>query len=171
VIWSSTYLLLFTLSVPRTRDSRIQRQTLVPTGRVSHRNELDQLIQTLQLKSVPSGEISFLAFANIYHTEKPYLSRLPSGTNLPRTNLVTSNHQIDVFEISGHESSFALAKSGFEYATSSVQMQQWDDFSVCSEYIPKMESWLQEYLNCERVFIYAYNVSHFFRTASHKSPS
>ena len=120
---------------------------------------------------MPSGEISFLASADIYHTEKPYLSRLPSGTSLPRTNLVTSSHQIDVFEISGHESSFTMAESGFEYATSSVQMHQWNDLSVCTEYIPRMELWLQEYLDCERVSIYAYNVSQFLQIASHKSPS
>ncbi|PVH78154.1 hypothetical protein DL98DRAFT_422606 [Cadophora sp. DSE1049] len=152
------YLLLLTWSATPIRSSRKRGQTIIPLKRESSHSELDHLIKTLHLKSVPSGGISFLAPLHVYHTEKPYLSRLPSGTSLPRTNLVTSNQQLDIFEVSGHESSFTLAESGFEYAKSSVQVHLWNDTSVCLEYIPQMEQWLKKYLDCARVLIYAYNM-------------
>ncbi|KAH7412816.1 hypothetical protein BKA64DRAFT_702932 [Cadophora sp. MPI-SDFR-AT-0126] len=145
------------ITVTPIRSTRKQGQTLIRARQQSCRSDLNDLIENLHLKSVPTGGVSFLAYHDIYHTEKPYLSRLPSGTSLPRTNLITSNHQLDVFDISGHESSFTLAKSGFEYAKSSVRLHQWSDSSVCSEYIPQMEKWLEMYLGCDRAFIYAYN--------------
>jgi hypothetical protein len=99
---------------------------------------------------------------NLYNTEKPYLSRLPSGTKLPRTNIVTESHALQVFNVSGHESGFTLEKSGFQYAKSPIRMEQWNDFSVSTEYIPKLEEWLVKHLKCSSAFIYAYNVSSFF---------
>jgi hypothetical protein len=92
----------------------------------------------------------------------PYLSRLPSGTKPPRTNIVTESHVLQVFDVSGYESDFTLEKSGFQYAKSPIRMEQWNDFSVCTEYIPKVEEWLVKRLKCSSAFIYAYNVSSFF---------
>jgi hypothetical protein len=113
----------------------------------------------MKLDSVTPDAFSFLVLLDLYHTEKPYLSRLPCGTDLERTNIVTEIHAINVFDVSGNESFFTLEESGFQFAKSPIRMQQWTDSSVCSEYIPKLEEWLIQHLNCSSVFIYAYNVS------------
>jgi hypothetical protein len=123
-------------------------------------NELDKIIDDLNMKSVQSDGISFLAPLDLDQSEKPYLSRLPSGTSLARTNLVTAEHKLDIFNLSGHETHFTLADSGFEFAKSPIRIQQWSDSSGL-KYIPQMAVWLKEYLNCEQVLIYAYNVSCF----------
>ena len=115
----------------------------------------------MNLQSVTSDEFSFLVPLDLYRTEKPYLSRLPCGTNLARANIVTERHAIKLFDVSGHESFFTLEKSGFQFAKSPIRMQQWTDLSVCSEYIPKLEKWLIQHLNSSGVFIYAYNVSQY----------
>ncbi|KAK0121807.1 hypothetical protein ONS95_010090 [Cadophora gregata] len=156
-------------NVSSTQHSCAQVQYLNPEERKPSRSFVDDLIKTLHLKSILSSGISFLTPHEKYQTEKPYLSRLPSGTSLPRTNLVASTHQLDIFEISGHERSFTLATSGFEYAKSPIRVRQWNDSSVCSEYIPQMESWISRYLDCARVFIYAYNFRGFSSETSGKS--
>jgi hypothetical protein len=115
----------------------------------------------MNLQLVTCDEFHFLVPLDLYRTEKPYLSRLPCGTNLARTNIVTERHTIKVFDVSGHESFFTLEESGFQFAKSPIRMQQWTDSSVCSEYIPKLEEWLIQHLNCSGVFIYAYNVSQY----------
>jgi hypothetical protein len=115
----------------------------------------------MNLQSVTSDKFSFLVPLDLYRTEKPYLSRLPCGTNLARANIATESHATKLFNVSGHESFFTLAESGFQFAKSPIRMQQWTDLSVCSEYIPKLERWLIRHLNCAGVFTYAYNVSQY----------
>ncbi|KAH9207069.1 hypothetical protein DL95DRAFT_314382, partial [Leptodontidium sp. 2 PMI_412] len=120
--------------------------------------DMEISLRDLNLKSVQSAGMSFLAPLDIYQIDKPYLSRLPSGTSLPRTNIITSDHRVEVFDLSGHESSFLLADSGFEFTKSPVRMRQWNDSSVCSQYIQQMEIWLKDHFKCAQVLIYAYNV-------------
>jgi hypothetical protein len=124
-------------------------------------SDVDDLIKDAKLHAADLSIFHFLIPLNLYNTEKPYLSRLPSGTKLPRTNIVTQSHFLKVFDVSGHESDFTLERSGFHYAKSPIHMDQWNDFSVCSEYIPKVEEWLVKHLKCAGAFIYAYNVSQF----------
>ncbi|KAG9234139.1 hypothetical protein BJ875DRAFT_401632 [Amylocarpus encephaloides] len=133
------------------------------TARQPSNNDIDGLIKFVNLQSVIFDAFPFLVPLDLYPTEKPFLSRLPFGTSLPRTNIVTEGHAIKVFDVSGHESFFTLEKSGFQFTKSPIRMQQWTDSSVCSEYIPKLEEWLIQHLNCPNVFIYAYN----FRGNSH----
>jgi len=115
----------------------------------------------MNLQFVTSDGFSFLVPLDLYRTEKPYLSRLPCGTNLARANIVTERHATKLFDVSGHESFFTLEKSGFQFAKSPIRMQQWTDLSVYSEYIPKLENWLIQRFNSSSVFIYAYNVSQY----------
>ncbi len=122
-------------------------------------SDVDDLIKYAKFHAVEPSIFHFLTPLDIYNGEKPYLSRLPSGTKLPRTNIATESHVLKVFDVSGHESDFTLEKSGFQYAKSSIRMEQWTDFSVCSEYLPKVEEWLVTHLKCSAAFIYAYNVS------------
>ncbi|KAH7348497.1 hypothetical protein BKA65DRAFT_500723 [Rhexocercosporidium sp. MPI-PUGE-AT-0058] len=68
--------------------------------RKSCSSDLDNLIETLNLNSVQSDNVSFLAPLDRYQSEKPYHSRLPSGTSLARTNLVTSKHKLEIFDLS-----------------------------------------------------------------------
>jgi hypothetical protein len=123
-------------------------------------NYLDEQINRLKLPSVTPKSFPHLAPLKLYHSEKPYLSRLPYMPELKRTNIITENHPITIFDVSGNESFFKLDESGFEFAKSPIRMQQWNDSSVCSEYIPRLKEWLKQHLNCSGVFIYAYNVSH-----------
>ena len=122
-------------------------------------SDVDDFIKYANVHGVDSSIFHFLTPLNIYNTEKPYLSRLPSGTKLPRTNIVTDSHILEVFDVSGHESEFTLEKSGFQYAKLPIPMEVWNDSTVCSYYIPKIEEWLVQHLQCSAAFIYAYNVS------------
>jgi len=120
-------------------------------------SDVDDFIKYANVHGVDSSIFHFLTPLNIYNTEKPYLSRLPSGTKLPRTNIVTDSHILEVFDVSGHESEFTLEKSGFQYAKLPIPMEVWNDSTVCSYYIPKIEEWLVQHLQCSAAFIYAYN--------------
>lgn len=151
-------LIVDTISLVEVTKYRSEKTSSVPEPRNMHKNDLDRMINELNLKSVQSDGISFLAPLALYQSEKPYLSRLPSGTSLARANLVTSNHKLDIFDLSGHEKHFTLADSGFEFARSPIRILDSSDSSVCSKYIPQMELWLREHLHCTNVLIYAYNV-------------
>lgn len=120
---------------------------------------MHDLIEGMKLHYVNSATFHFLVPLDLYNTEKPYLSRLPSGTDLARTNIVTESHALKVFNVSGHESSFALDRSGFQFAKCPIQVRHWTDNYVCSEYIPKIGEWLLQHLKCASIFIYAYSVS------------
>jgi len=134
-------------------------QTVSPHDSHASSDDVDDLIKSLELRAVNPAIFHFLVPLEHYNAEKPYLSRLPCGTSLARTNIVTESHALNVFDVSGHENAFTLEKSGFQFAKCPVQMRQWTDVSVCSEYIPKIEKWLIEHLQCSNAFIYAYNVS------------
>ncbi|KAH7348509.1 hypothetical protein BKA65DRAFT_550582 [Rhexocercosporidium sp. MPI-PUGE-AT-0058] len=144
-------------SVKSTQDSRARLKTPILRSAALYNSDVEKSTLDWNLKSVQSAGMSFLAPLDIYQVDKPYLSRLPSGTNFPRTNIITSDHRVEVFDLSGHESSFSLADSGFEFTKSPVRMQQWNDISVCSQYIPQMEMWLKDHFKCAQVLIYAYN--------------
>ncbi|PMD40612.1 hypothetical protein L207DRAFT_582798 [Hyaloscypha variabilis F] len=120
-------------------------------------SDVDDLIRKCKLHTADPSVFHFLIPLNLYKTEKPYLSRLPSGTELPRTNIRTESQVLKVFDVSGYEPHFTLERSGFQYAKSPIRMEHWNDSSVCSEYIPKVEAWLVKHLKCSDAFVYAYN--------------
>ena len=122
-------------------------------------NRLDSQIRRAGLKAVTSTSFNYLAPLAIYRSEKPYLSRLPSLPGLIRTNIVGRSHTVHIHEVSGNEQLFTLDQSGFEFTQFPAPIQDWTDSNVCETYIPKLADWLRGYLNCARVYIYAYNVS------------
>ena len=134
-------------------------QQTVSTKRSRTSSDVDDLTEKSRFLTVDFSVFNFLVPLNLYKSEKPYLSRLPSGTTLPRTNIVTKSQVLKVFDVSGHEHEFTLELSGFQYAKSPIHMESWNDSSVCSVYIPKVEEWLVKQLKCSSAFIYAYNVS------------
>ena len=119
---------------------------------------MDELIELRKLHYVESAKFNFLVPLNLYKIKKPYLSRLPSGSDLQRTNIMTEGHLLKVFDVSGHENLFSLDKSGFQFVKLPVQDPQWTDNYVLSEYIPKMEEWLVQHFKCSSSFVYAYSV-------------
>lgn len=122
-------------------------------------SDLDQQIKALNLSSVTPASFHYLAPLPLYNFEKPYLSRLPCTTDLKRTNIAATRHEIPIYEISGHENSFNLDGSGFEFVKSPISTQEWTTSSVRSEYLPALRDWLRKHLQCTDVIVYAYNVS------------
>lgn len=120
---------------------------------------LDSQIRRAGLKAVTPASFSYLAPLAIYRSEKPYLSRLPSLSGLVRTNIVGRSQTVQIHEVSGNEQLFTLDQSGFEFAQCPASIRDWTDSAVCEAYIPKLADWLRDYLDCARVYIYAYNVS------------
>lgn len=102
--------------------------------------------------------ITYLAPLELYKTQKPYFSQLPCGTSLLRTNLVESDHLVDVHDISGKEDSFKLDETGFQFMHLPTNILDWTEDRVQSEYLPDISAWLKEHFKCKKVFIYNYNV-------------
>lgn len=114
--------------------------------------------QITGLPKIKVDSITYLAPLELYKTEKPYFSQLPCGTLLKRTNLVESDHPVEIHDISGKESLFKLDEAGFQFMQVPTGISHWTDESVQSEYLPGLSAWLKEYFSCEKVFIYNYNV-------------
>jgi hypothetical protein len=152
---SALFILLNTIS--EYMNSLPPQSVLTQVAKAS--SDVDDLIRKCKLHTADPSVFHFLIPLNLYKTEKPYLSRLPSGTELPRTNIRTESQVLKVFDVSGYEPHFTLERSGFQYAKSPIRMEHWNDSSVCSEYIPKVEAWLVKHLKCSDAFVYAYNVS------------
>jgi hypothetical protein len=112
----------------------------------------------MRLPKIQVDSITYLAPLKLYDTEKPYFSQLPCGTKLPRTNLVESDHRVEVRDVCGKEDLFKLDETGFQFVHLPTRISEWTDESVQSEYLPDISSWLKEYLQCEKVYIYNYNV-------------
>jgi len=111
-----------------------------------------------RLPKVQGATITYLAPLELYQTQKPYFSQLPCGTTLARTNLVESDHLVEVCDIGGKEDIFELDETGFQFMHLPTNISEWTDESVQSEYFPAISAWLKEYFKCEKVFIYNYNV-------------
>ncbi|KIW17802.1 hypothetical protein PV08_04997 [Exophiala spinifera] len=112
---------------------------------------------TLDLPGVQGATITYLAPLELYKTQKPYFSQLPCGTTLARTNLVESDHAVEVCEIGGREDAFDLDETGFRFMHLPTDVSEWTDESVQSQYLPVISAWLKEYFKCDKVFIYNYN--------------
>ncbi|KIW78088.1 hypothetical protein Z517_07921 [Fonsecaea pedrosoi CBS 271.37] len=111
-----------------------------------------------RLPKVQGATITYLAPLELYKNQKPYFSQLPCGTPLARTNLVESDHLVDIRDISGREDIFELDETGFQFMHLPTNISDWMDESVQSEYLPAISAWLKEYFKCQKVFIYNYNL-------------
>ncbi len=120
---------------------------------------LDEQLSRLQLVRVAPKTFNYLAPIDLYIYQKPYLSRLPCLDNLKRTNIVGQSYSVTVHNICGNEDLFTLEESGFQFLKLPAQMVSWTDHSVRSMYLPMLSVWLKEFFSCDRVLVYAYNVS------------
>jgi hypothetical protein len=114
--------------------------------------------KNMHLKLVSSNAFNYLAPLDLYITEKPYLSRLPSLSGFARTNIVGQSYPIQIHDVSGHEKSFTLDQSGFEFANFTWPLTEWTNSAICETYIPRLNQWIKERFNCSDVNIYAYSV-------------
>jgi len=112
----------------------------------------------LQLPKVVPEAFNYLAPLTLYHSEKPYLSRLPFLEGLKRTNIVGQSYPVTIYNVGGREQFFHLEASGFEFLKFPVQTTTWTDDYVRSEYMPLLSSWLKDHFHCGSVLLYAYNV-------------
>lgn len=126
--------------------------------------------QITGLPKIQVDSFKYLAPLDIYKTEKPFFSQLPCGTQLPRTNLVESNHPVEIHDICGKESLFKLDEAGFQFMQVPTRISEWTDESVQAEYLPELSAWLKESFSCEEVFIYNYNLRTNDRNETGKGP-
>lgn len=122
-------------------------------------HELEEQLKQYKLPEVKPDEFNYLAPLELYNRHKPYLSRLPYTESLKRSNIVGKSYPVTIHNVRGSEHLFTLDKSGFEFHDLPFQMSEWTDETVQSHYIPFLNEWLRGMFKCERLFIYAYNVS------------
>ncbi|KXX82676.1 hypothetical protein MMYC01_201102 [Madurella mycetomatis] len=72
-------------------------------------------------------------------------------------NLVSQSYSVSIADATGHEDLFSLAVSGFEFAKCPINIQEWSDDRVSTEYLPSLMEWLKWRFGCQDVFCYAYN--------------
>lgn len=105
----------------------------------------------------------YLASLEYYLFQKPYKCQIPCFGKLKKTNVVTCNFAVKIYEVSGNEHLFTLAQSGFTFAKCPIQLKERSGSGSGSymekEYILEMENWLRQHFDAERVLIYACNVS------------
>lgn len=142
------------MTAEQSRTQRIPPSEMDPLFQSS--NSLDEHFSRLKLPSVTPESFLHLAPSKLVESEKPYLSRLPHSSEIKWTNIVTQNYTVPIHNVSGNESLFKLADSGFEFAKCPIRIKTWCDSSV-SEYLTKLSEWLKQRLNCSRIFVYAYN--------------
>lgn len=102
--------------------------------------------------------MSYLAPLELYNTQKPYFSQLPFIPQLPQTNVAQQDYSVEIRDVNGIEHLFKLDEAGFEFMKFPTRVSDWTDEIVRSEYLPEISAWLKQYFNCEKVFIYNYNV-------------
>src|SRR3569833_3490539 len=142
-------------SVAATADSDA---STLPAVR-ENRDDLDAFVQIANLPSVTPTGFNYLAPLDLYRREKLYRLQLPALDGVQLSNLVAKDYAVKIHDISGFESRFDLANSGFQFTQWPVPVTHWTDDFVTSTYIPQLEEWLMETLGCKSVFVYSYNVS------------
>lgn len=130
------------------------------------RRALDDTLQDRWMPSVQPDTFNYLAPLEEYCFEKPYKLQIPCIDGFQRTNLVTRSHPVTIFDLTGNEDMFTLADSGFHFTKCPIPMEEWTEASVSSTYLPSLVEWLQDYLDCEAVLIYAYNVRRLYKLQS-----
>jgi hypothetical protein len=124
------------------------------------RRELDEQIESLNLPVCRPESFHYLAPLDEYKTDKPYKCQLPAACfeTYEMDNLQSCHYPTTIYDVSGHEDIFTLARSGFEFAKSPVPLRDWSDDAAQCEYLPQIADWLKSHLGCESVFCYDYNV-------------
>lgn len=118
-----------------------------------------EIIQRGLHPAIPRPAFNYLAPVDEWQRRKPYKLQVPCIDGFPRTNLAVQQHDVNLYEISGCESMFSLDIAGFEYAQCLYSHRDWTNAGVEREYLPTISKWLRDYLKCDRVFVYDYNVS------------
>ena len=138
------------------RNKAGEAPTAQPPQRFTSNNvELD----SLRLETVTPQDFHYLADLDLYKLEKPFHSRLPYLNGLKRTNIVAQSYQnVSISDISQSSYSFLLDTSGFEYIKAPVNLAQYTNDMVESEFLPRMSKWLQDHYGCRKAYIYTYNV-------------
>jgi len=122
---------------------------------------LDGQLEPLKLPTVRPESFNYLAPLDLYEREKPYKCQLPATCfgESKMSNLASRNYPgVVIANVAGHESLFSLERSGFEFVKCPIEVREWSDETVLSEYLPSLAEWLKERLGCQAVFCYAYNV-------------
>lgn len=150
------------MSFPPDRQSAAVSSPIPETiaGVQEVRSHLDEQIRKLNLPTVRPEQFHHLAPLELYRRQKPYKCQLPESCfgGFKMHNLVSQSYPVTIADITGHESLFSLAVSGFEFAKCPLAVQDWSDACVSSEYLPRLVEWLKGRLGCRDVFCYAYNV-------------
>jgi hypothetical protein len=123
------------------------------------RGDLDEQVEWLALPAVEPVVFNYLAPLELYSRERPYRLQLPPLDGFKMTNIATKHYPVKIHDISGHEDLFTLAESGFQFTKCPVTVRDWTAHSMAQDYIPELKDWLTQYLGCESIFIYSYNVS------------
>jgi hypothetical protein len=138
-----------------------------PSPTPSSRQELEDLLTSLNLPHVTPAEFNYLAPSELYDDQKPYKCQLPPYPGFTMRNLEAQSYPVKIHDITGHEDRFTLDTSAFQYIKCPVWLAHWSEQTVCDEYLPKMQEWLTRYFGAEKVKIYSYSV----RTSLWGSPS
>jgi hypothetical protein len=128
---------------------------IAPTYSVT---SLDNKIRDLKLIGVTPQSFNYLAPLGIYCHQKPYHSRLPFPYGVSGSNIATKSFPVTIFDIRGNEDLFTLEHSGFRFLDLPVNISNWTDDTVVSEYLPLMSTWLKSYFESKKVLIYNYSV-------------
>ncbi|MCJ1393523.1 hypothetical protein MMC18_006398, partial [Xylographa bjoerkii] len=120
-------------------------------------HDVEEMLRNNNLPTIAVDAFNYLAPLELYRHQKPYLSRLPFIKELKRSNIVGKSYPTVIHNVRGNEHLFTLDKSGFEFIELPFNLHHWTDTSLQQKYIPFLSSWLEDYFECERVFIYAYN--------------
>lgn len=103
------------------------------------------------------SSLYFLARQPAYQQEKVYEFDFEPPNGFPRTNMVTEkHHDIAIRNIRGHERDFTFHKNGFELVPfpSGLTYEDFDDeATIHRDYVPKVATFLKDFLNAQRVQI------------------
>jgi hypothetical protein len=135
------------------------RPSTKPSPSPHARQELEHLLSCLRLPFVELQEFNYLASCHDNDDEKPYKCQLPAFGDMKMRNLEAQSYPVKIRDITGHEDSFTLEESAFQFIKCPVWLKQWSEESVCRDYLPTMQEWLKQRFGAEDVKIYNYNVS------------
>jgi hypothetical protein len=123
-------------------------------------SEVDTQIAALNLRSIVPQQLNYLSDDSLYDTTKPFHTRLPFLGEIRRSNITGQGYSgIKIHDLSGHEDTFTLDTSGFQYLRIPTAVTNWTKEATESHYLPEMETWLKDFFGAESIHIYAYTVS------------
>jgi len=75
------------------------------------------------------------------------------------SNIATENYPVPIHDISGHEKSFRLDVSGFQFYDCPISVGEWNDQAITESYLPALRDWAVTLLGGDSGLVYSYNVS------------